>query len=110
MRPVATMWKPPQDSGSDHEFAISDWKRYTKNTLRRFLTITLSSGMVLHGCALHEKGDARWIGLPSQKFSNGDGTTGYTALVEFASTDARDRFNAASLRDDAWFHPSQGGW
>ena len=36
-------------------FAISDWKPYTKNTLRGFFTVTTPCGIVLHNCLLHDK-------------------------------------------------------
>lgn len=89
---------PEKASAIEREFAISEWKAYTKNTLRGFFTLTMPSGMILHGCSLHEKGDSRWVGMPTEKFAKQDGTTGYKQLIEFASREARDDFNAAVIR------------
>ena len=80
------------------EFAISNWKAFTKNTLRGFFSLTLPSGLILHNCSLHEREDSRWIGLPAQKFAKEDGTISYTQIIEFTSKAARDRFQAAAVR------------
>ena|SRR6266436_23852 len=99
----------PPSPGTDREFTVSEWKPYAKNTLCGFLTITMPSGMVLHGCSLHEKNESRWIGLPSQKFVKDDGSSSYTPIVEFTTKEARDRFGATALRAIDRFLASPGG-
>jgi len=89
--------KPAVASGGHREILVSNWKDYPKNTLRGFLSLTLPSGLVIHNCCLHEKGGARWIGLPSQRYNKPDGSVAYTPVVEFASMDARQRFQRAAL-------------
>jgi hypothetical protein len=80
------------------EFEVSNWKPFRKNTLRGFFTLTLPSGMILHNCSLHQKDNGqRWIGMPSQKFSKQDGSTGYTPLIEFVSREAADHFRDLAL-------------
>ena len=95
--PITSMQRPAQQ-GAPGEFIATDWRPFAKNTLRGFLTLETPSGMILHGCSVHEKGTSRWIGLPAQKFTKDDGTTSYTPVVEFASREARDRFNGAAVR------------
>jgi hypothetical protein len=97
MTTLAAVPSKAQEAG-ERGFVVSDWKAYSKNTLRGFLTITVPSGMVLRGCTLHEKEGARWIGLPAQKFLKGGGVTTYMPVVEFTTKEARDRFNSAALR------------
>lgn len=96
--PVNPDARRPAENGSASDFVISEWRPHIKNTLRGFFTVTLPSKMVLHGCSLHEKNDSRWIGLPAQKFAKEDGTASYTPMVDFATKEARDRFNAAAVR------------
>jgi DNA-binding cell septation regulator SpoVG len=78
-------------------FQVTNWKPYTKNTLRGFFTVTLPSGLVIHNCTLHQKQDSRWVGMPSQKFTKEDGTTSYTPVIEFTNREASDRFRDAVL-------------
>ena len=85
----------------------TDWRPVTKNTLRGFLTLKLApSGLVLKDCSLHEKGDKRWIGLPSKPQLDSDGrqrkdaATGkplYTPSVEIVGKAERERFQEAAL-------------
>jgi hypothetical protein len=77
-------------------FSVSNWKPFEKNTPRGFLSLTTPSGMVIHGVTLHQKGDSRWLGMPSRSFEK-DGTTTWTSVVEFASKAARDKFQAEAL-------------
>jgi hypothetical protein len=85
----------------------SNWRPLKRNSLRGFLSLTLEpSGIVLHDCALHRKGDREWIGLPGKPQMDRDGqqrkdpTTGealYTPIVEIPDKDARQRFQNAAL-------------
>ena len=78
-------------------FEVSHWKPNTKNTLQAFFTLTMPSGMVLHGCTYHQKNDSRWIGVPSQKFTKQDGSVGYTPVVEFTTDAAHQRFHEQAI-------------
>jgi hypothetical protein len=71
---------------------ISNWKAFSKNTLRGFFSLTLDSGMTVHKCSLHEKNGQRWIGLPTEKYAKRDGTVAYSVLVEFTSRQVGDNF------------------
>ena len=90
--------KPAAANGGHREILVSDWKAYDKRTLCGFLTFTLPSGLVIHNCMLHEKDGKRWIALPSRQYTKADGSPTYTPLIEFATKDARQRFQAAALR------------
>ena len=89
--------KPAGTSGGHPELLVTNWKPCEKNTLRGFLSLTLPSGLVLKDCTLHQKDGARWIGLPSKKYSKPDGSIGYSPLVEFNDGNTRRRFKAAAL-------------
>jgi hypothetical protein len=78
-------------------FEVSNWKPRTKNTLQAFLSLSLPSGMTLHGCSYHKKHDSRWIGVPGQKFTKADGAVGYSPIIEFTSDDARRRFQEQAI-------------
>jgi hypothetical protein len=78
------------------EFKVSNWKPYTKNTLRGFLSLELPSGMIVQDCALHTKGDSRWIGLPARPYEK-DGEKSWSPIIEFTSKATRDRFQEQAL-------------
>ena len=78
-------------------FEVENWKPYTKNTLQAFLSLSLPSGLTLHGCTYHQQNDSRWIGLPSNKFTKADRSVGYTPIVEFSSDDAHRRFQEQAI-------------
>jgi len=75
-------------------FKMSNWKVFTKNSLRGFFTLTLPSGLVIHGVGYHVKSSSRWISLPATKITKKDGSTTYNPIVEFV-----DRKHADEFRD-----------
>jgi DNA-binding cell septation regulator SpoVG len=75
----------------------SNWKSYTKGTLRGFFTLELSSGLVIHNLSLHVKADSRWVGMPATKYTKDDGTVSYTPILEFTSRGAADRFRDLAI-------------
>jgi hypothetical protein len=77
-------------------FAVHEWKPFEKNTLRGFLSLELPSGIILHGCTLHEKNGSRWVGLPAKQYEK-DGTKTWAPLVEFTSKEAREKFQGCAL-------------
>jgi DNA-binding cell septation regulator SpoVG len=82
------------DNGGHRSIIIADWKPHTKNTLRGFFSATLPSGMVIHNVTVHEKGEARWISLPSREWTNDQGIRQFAKLIEFT-----DRATANKFRD-----------
>jgi DNA-binding cell septation regulator SpoVG len=89
--------KPAGISGGYRQLVVSNWKAFEKNTLRGFFSLTLPSGMIVHNCALHEKGSARWIGLPTRQYRKEDGAVAYSPVIDFAGTAERNRFQAAAM-------------
>jgi hypothetical protein len=63
------------------------------------------TGLHLHGCALHRKGDSRWVGLPgaAQLDADGrvkigaDGKRVYAATVSIPSKEVRENFQRQAL-------------
>jgi hypothetical protein len=85
------------DGGGNRDIEIADWKPHRKNTLVGTFSATLPSGMVLHNLMLHEKGEARWIGLPSREWTNDHGQKQYAKLIEFVDWATANRFRDAVL-------------
>ena len=74
-------------------FRAHDYRAVSKNTLLGFFSLTLLSQMVLRDCSLHERNGKRWVGLPCRRTKDGE----YEALVDFATKEARDRFQNQAL-------------
>jgi hypothetical protein len=48
--------------------------------------------MVLHNLMLHQKGDVRWIGLPTQSYVDEQGQQQFARIIEFATRASADKF------------------
>lgn len=70
---------------------VSNWRAHENKTLRGFFTITFASGLVINDCMLHEKGDTRWIGMPSRPFAGQDGERKFAPIVTFVDRAAEHR-------------------
>ncbi len=46
----------------------------------------------MHNLTLHEKNDARWIGLPSREWTTDAGEKQYAKLIEFTDRQTANRF------------------
>jgi hypothetical protein len=77
-------------------FKISNARRIGKGTLVGSFDLETPS-FKFYGAMLFEKGGRRWIGFQSKEWINKDGDKKYFPVVEFASTEARDRFQAQAL-------------
>jgi len=85
----------------------SNFREVVRNTLRGFCTLVLlPSGIVLHGCAYHQRDNQRWISLPSKSQIDSDGRQRrdlvtnkvlWTPVVEIRGKAERERFQAAAL-------------
>jgi DNA-binding cell septation regulator SpoVG len=82
------------NGGGKRSIQVTGWKPLVKNTLRGFLSVNLPSGMVIHNVTVHEKGEGRWVGMPSREWVNQDGAKQYSPLIEFV-----DRRTANKFRD-----------
>ncbi len=75
---------------------ISDVRPLDRNTLKASFTVTLPSGMVVHECTLHIKGDSRWVGLPARSYER-NGERKWVPIIEFTDRATADRFRDAVL-------------
>jgi hypothetical protein len=76
------------------------FRPYQKNTLQGFADLHfVRTGIVIHDCCLHQKGDRRWISFPARPYEDKDGKTQWAAMVEFAegATAAREQFQQQAV-------------
>ena len=86
----------------------SDWRVVPRNTLQGFFTLRPASGLVLHGCTLHQQGASPCVGLPGAPQLDADGrqridltgTKLYAPVVEIADKGAYERFRTEETLSD----------
>jgi hypothetical protein len=78
-------------------FTVSNPTLLNRNSLRGFFDLETPSGLIVRGAMLFEKNGKRWVGFPSKEWTKQDGTKGYNPLLEFASREISDKFQAAVL-------------
>jgi hypothetical protein len=78
-------------------FRIGNWRQYTSGSLRGWFSLTLPSGLTIHNCQLFEKNGARWVGLPSTKFTSKDGAVTFKPIVEILDKTAAAEFRNLAL-------------
>jgi hypothetical protein len=83
-----------------------NWRPREQNTLRAFVDLRLPSGLTLHDCTYHFRGEARWVGFPARPqldrkgrviTTPRTGTPSYAAVVTIDDREARERFQRAAL-------------
>jgi DNA-binding cell septation regulator SpoVG len=84
--------KPGAGNAGYRSIVISGWKPLTKGTLCGFFSATLHSSMVIHDMTLHEKNEARWVGMPAREWTDSKGGKQYAKLIEFANRRVADKF------------------
>lgn len=90
------------------EFQISNWRPRESGSLRGFFSLLLPSNMIIHDCQLFEKGDRRWINLPTRQYES-QGERKFAPIIEFSDRDAEDRFRHQALSAlDRHFAEAQG--
>ena len=106
------------NAGSTAAVICVAFKAFERNTLRGFADLWLRAGhMTLHGCAVHQKGDRRWIGLPAKPqldhdrnlVLNGDGKIQYYPVLMFDDREVGDRFSIAGLKAIDEFTAAENG-
>lgn len=89
-----------------HIMKVSNWRRLIKNTMQGLFDLELDSGMRLHDCVLHQKGDARWIALPARPaltkngrvlLSPKDNRPVYSCCIDIPDRERRARFQEQAL-------------
>jgi hypothetical protein len=82
---------------SASSFRLSNPRRIGKGSLVGAFDLEMPSGLKINGVMMFEKDGGRWIGFPSKEWTKRDGTRGFSPFIEFASPEARERFQAQVL-------------
>lgn len=78
---------------------IVDFRKYTKQTLRGFLTVRLTNiALEIRECTLHEKNGKRWVGLPAKPYQDEDGTQKWSYIIKFYEKVLYNRFQSEVLK------------
>jgi hypothetical protein len=78
-------------------FTITNAKIIGKKSLVGSFDLELPSGLIIRGAMLFESNGRRWVNFPSKEYQKQDGTKGYFPLLEFASREISDKFQAKVL-------------
>jgi hypothetical protein len=78
-------------------FTISNPKILNKNSLVGSFDLQMPSGLIVRGAMLFEKNNRRWVNFPSKEWTDQSGVKKYFPLLEFASREVADRFQAQVL-------------
>jgi hypothetical protein len=79
---------------------VIDFVPCSKKQFRGYLTVCLPDclGMIIQGCALHEKDGKRWIELPAKPPSGKSKTDKWSKFISFPNSIAQKQFNAMALK------------
>ena len=78
---------------------VTDFRTHTKNTLRGFLTVRLTSvGLEIRDIALHQKNGRQWLQLPAKPYTKPDGSRGWSYILAFYEKDRFRQFQEVTLR------------
>jgi hypothetical protein len=87
----------------------------TSKTLRGFCTVAIPElHLRIIDVSIHEKGEARWVGLPAKPQigrdgvvrRDGSGKTAYSPIMEFTDRQVRDAFSARVIAALLEFAPA----
>lgn len=77
---------------------VQSFRSYQKNTLRGFATIRLNNiGLEIRDVCLHQKGDKRWIQLPSKPYQKPDGKQSWSYILNFYDKSRAEQFQKLAL-------------
>ena len=89
---------------------IADFKAYTKNTLRGFLTVRMTTvGLEIRDIALHERNGERWLQLPAKPFKKPDGKQGWSYILSFYEKQNYKKFQEVTLKALDAYQRQAGG-
>ena len=78
---------------------IVNFKKFSKNTLKGFVTIRLTNtSLEIRDCSLHTKSGKRWISLPAKSYKKEDGNQGWSYIVKFYDKARGEQFQKACLK------------
>jgi hypothetical protein len=89
--------KPAASDGGLPNITIIQFRAKEGSCLRGYLVISLTPGLIIHGCKMFAKNGERWVKLPEREFLKKDGTKAYAPIVELASRGMEAAFQRAVL-------------
>jgi len=64
---------------------------------------------IIKGVKLYEKDGARWVSMPSEKYTDKEGNDRYSPIIKFTEQDVTDKFcEQAKQAIDAWIESGAG--
>lgn len=81
-----------------------EFKSHNNGNLLGFANFWIPKmGMEIYGCSLHQKGDQRWVNLPSREYKDKEGMTKYMPVIRFRDKEHYNAFIDACKRAiDEW--------
>jgi hypothetical protein len=77
---------------------ILEYKPMDKGALKGYVNIYMpKNGLELYGCALFEKDDKAWVGLPQKEYTDKDGQKKYMSIIRWRERSHQDAFNRAVI-------------
>jgi hypothetical protein len=75
-----------------------DFHHHARGTLVGFADLALgNSGLRVHDCPVHRKGEHWWVNLPARPYTGKDGKQHWQPMLEFGDEDSRARFQTGVL-------------
>jgi hypothetical protein len=96
-RPQRTAMSMTSTISRPHLCTVLSWRACARNTLLGFADVSLPSGIVIRGLAIHQKGERRWVGLPARPYETDSGSTSWAPVVEIPDRETRKRFEGLVL-------------
>ena len=102
---------------AQNQISVTDWKPMRKGALRGFASVSMPSGMILREVSILQSNGRPWASPPSKPMLDRDGRAmvddagkrRYSAIIEFASKETRDRWSAAVIVALREAHPEALG-
>jgi hypothetical protein len=77
---------------------VTDYRAMKGNSsLKGFASVLFSGGIKINDIKIFSRGDERWVNPPDLPFTRRNGETAYKPLIEFLTSEERDRFQNAVL-------------
>src|SRR4051794_24645726 len=85
---------------------LTEWRPFTKNTLRGFATVELPKGLTISDISVHLRHGKSWASLPSRPQPKSDGTArrddagkiAYAPVLKWRDRGLADRFSDAVVQ------------
>jgi len=72
--------------------------QYEKNTLKGFVDIKLSNGIILKDFTYHKSGKSDWVNPPSRKYTDEKGKEQYSRIIDFENKDVYHNFSKQVIK------------